>query len=129
MFQLTQKLTLNVQVGPFDTFEELQAAAAREIPGAVVIADNPRQNAHAGQVKDSSGNVIAQWSMPFSFIRPVSFTRIVGPVDTYEELEAAAAKEIPGTKLVHANPKAKDAHSGDVTDSRGNVTGKWTEGK
>jgi hypothetical protein len=122
MFHAIRKVTLNAQLGPFDTFEELQAAASREIPGAVLI----RGNATSGDVKNAQGYVIGKWTLPFQLLHPVTLNAITGPFDTFEELQAEIAKEAPGTVLHVANPKV-DKHSGDVTDSQGNVVGKWTE--
>ena len=125
-FTLVQTVPLRVQVGPFASFEELQSAVARTIPGAVAIPASPA-TAKSGAIKDSAGNVTGEWSMPYQFMHPLTLNAQLGPFETFEELQAAAAKQIPGTKLIPAALHAKDAHVGDVQDYRGQVTGQWTE--
>jgi hypothetical protein len=122
MFQAIRKVTVNAQLGPYDTFEELQAAASREMPGSVLI----RGNATSGDIKNAGGFVVGKWTMPFQLLHTVSLNAITGPFDTFEELQEAVSKETPGSILRLANPKV-DKHSGDVTDSQGVVTGKWYE--
>ena len=46
MFAAIRNVKFNAQIGPHETFAELQAAAAREIPGAV---------------RDSAGRNAGQW--------------------------------------------------------------------
>jgi hypothetical protein len=122
MFQTIRTVTLNAQLGPFDTFEELQAAASREMPGSVLI----RGGASNGEVKNAQGYVTGSWTLPFQLLRPVTLSAITGPTDTFEELQAAVSAETPGTVLHPANPKI-DKHAGEVTDSLGQAVGKWTE--
>lgn len=122
MFTAIRTVTLNAQLGPFDTFEEFQAAIAREIPGAVAI----KGHANSGEVKSASGAVIAGWSSPYQMVRPVTLNAITGPLDTFEGLQAAVSAETPGTVLHVANPKV-DKHSGEITNSTGQSVGKWTE--
>jgi hypothetical protein len=123
MFQAIRKVTLNAQLGPFETFEELQAAASREMPGTVLIRGNA---ASGGEVKDANGFVSGKWTMPYQLLHPVTHQALTGPVETFEELQVAIAKEAPGTTLRLANPKI-DKHSGEVVDSLGAIVGKWTE--
>jgi hypothetical protein len=122
MFTAIRTVTLNAQLGPFQTFEELQAAASREMPGAVLI----RGNASSGDMKNAQGFVVGTWTLPFQLLHPVTLQAITGPVDTFEELQSAVSAETPGTVLHVANPKV-DKHSGEITNSLGQVTGKWTE--
>ena len=124
MFQLIRNLSLNVQLGPFGTFEELQAAAA---PGIVLIAAVP--NATSGDYKSADGTVGRWTSPPFSLIHPASFTALTGPYDTFEELQAAVSRQIPGTVLVPAAKNAKNPHVGFANDSQGRPIGEWQETK
>ena len=128
-FSSLQKIAVNAQLGPFQTFEELQSAVAREMPGAVVLPANPKQGQNGGEIKNSSGAVIGGWSMPFNTIRPLTLNVYCGPYETYEELQSAVALQLPGSTLVAAGPHAKDAHSGDVRDSQGHIDGTWTEAR
>jgi hypothetical protein len=128
MFQLVRKISLNAQLGPFGSFAELQSAVAREMPGCVVIP--PLPNALSGEVKSAEGAVMGRWEAePYRFIHPVSFTAYTGPTDTFEELEVAAAAEIPGAKLLKPVKGAKDQHAGIVTDSLGTPIGEWRESR
>jgi len=45
MYQLLHKVTLNAQIGPFETFEELQSAVATQTPGSVCIPPGRSTNA------------------------------------------------------------------------------------
>jgi hypothetical protein len=122
MFTAIRTVTLNAQLGPFDTFEELQAAASREMPGAVLI----RGNATSGEVKNAQGYVVGKWTLPFQLLHPVTLQAITGPLETFEELQEAVSAETPGAVLHVANPKI-DKHAGEITDSLGAPIGKWTE--
>lgn len=123
MFQAIRKLVVMAQLGPFESFEELQAAVTREMPGTVVIRGT---GSSGGEIKDAQGFVGGSWTMPYQLLHQVNANAITGPVETFEELQVAIAAEAPGTTLRLANPKI-DKHSGDVVDSLGSVVGKWTE--
>lgn len=115
---------MNALAGPFETLEEMQAAASRIVPGAVIV----RQNAHSGEVKNAQSQTVGAWSAaPYQFTRRVAFTALVGPCATFEELQEAAQRELPGSRLAPPDPKAEDKHAGDVKDSLGNTIGTWTE--
>lgn len=60
-FTSLHEVTLNASIGPFETFEELQAATARQTPGALCVPAGPNTNATSGKVKDQGGNVIGTW--------------------------------------------------------------------
>jgi hypothetical protein len=127
-FQLVRKISLNAQLGPFGSFTELQSAVAREMPGCVAIP--PLPNALSGECKSADGALIGRWEAdPYRLVHPVSFTAYTGPCDTFEELEEAAGREIPGSKLLKPAKGSKDQHSGDVTDSLGRPIGKWQESR
>lgn len=122
MFTAIRTLSLHQHLGPFQTFEELQAAIGRERPGSVAVYSNTG----SGDIKGPQGQVIGGWSSPYQCAYPITVNVLTGPVDTFEELQFAVGKDAPWAALRAPNPKV-DKHSGDVVDSQGNAIGKWTE--
>jgi hypothetical protein len=127
MFSVVRPVSFNAQLGPYESFTELQAAVAREIPGAIIVPGGA--NATQGHAKGASGEDLGMWhSVPFTFVHPVSFTAYTGPCETIEELQVKIAQQVPGAVLV---PPAKrllgSEKVGEVRDSSGRVIGQWIE--
>lgn len=129
MFSVHRPVSFSAQIGPYETFAELQAAAQRQIPGVVLIP--PAPNATQGQIKTASGTDLGLWhSPPFTMVYPVSFTALTGPADTMDDLQIALSKEVPGALLTPpVKHLLKNANTGNVVDSQGRVIGQWYEGR
>ena len=129
MFFALRKVSFSAQLGPYESFAELQAAAGREIPDAILVTHGA--NLTQGPIRNSTGSDIGTWNAPpFTLHHQVSLTACTGPSDTIEELEIALCKEVPGAKVL---PPVKhfleNEHMGNVADSSGNVIGHWYEGR
>jgi len=125
-FQLMRPLQLKVQIGPFESFAELESAAHQQIPGIVLIPAVDK-NATQGQVKGPDGADWGFWqASPFTLVYPLALTQLLGPFDTVDELKAAAAQAIPGAVLL---TPAKHARTGEVRDQAGRLAGEWMEFK
>jgi hypothetical protein len=129
MFYVLRKCSFSAQLGPYESFPELQAAAAREIPGTVLVTQGA--NVTQGPIKNAAGNQIGTWhAPPFAMQYPVHLTAYTGPCETLDDMEAAIALEVPGAKLVPpARHLLKSEHTGNVTDSQGRIVGQWYEGR
>jgi hypothetical protein len=64
-FSMMRKITVDAQLGPFETFSELQSAAATEHPGTVLIRPDPKgfpkQTLKSGDVHDAQGHIVGTW--------------------------------------------------------------------
>jgi hypothetical protein len=64
-FSLTRDITIKQQLGPYNTFAEMQSAVALETPGTVCIRPDakgfPKQTLKSGEVHDSAGHITGEW--------------------------------------------------------------------
>jgi hypothetical protein len=126
MFSMLRPLSFSAQLGPYDTFAELQAAAGREIPGSILIP--APSNSTQGRITNASGADLGLWhSPPFTLAYPVSLTAYTGPCETVQDMQTAISKQIPGALLIPPVKGAKDQKSGEVQDAQGNTVGHWYE--
>ena len=126
MFSAIRNVKFNAQIGPHETFAELQAAAAREIPGAVLTGP-PNANTTQGKCKGADGGDLGLWTgPPFVLTHPVSLTTYTGPFETLDELQIAVSHDIPSAVLVPP-AKGSSGHAGEIRDSAGRNAGQWIE--
>jgi hypothetical protein len=128
MFAAIRHVAFSAQLGPHETFAELQAAASGAIPGAVLIP--PVQNSTQGRCKGAGGEDLGLWhGPPFVMAYPVAFTAYIGPFETLDELQVAVSHQVPGAALVLPVKHLLGAsdHLGEVRDSAGHNVGQWIE--
>jgi hypothetical protein len=128
MFAAIRGVSFNAQLGPFETFAELQAAGSRELPGSLFI---PAASANVAQglCRAADGSPLGTWhGPPFSMSYPVALRSYIGEFDSLDELQVAVAHVIAGAVMVPPNKKLFGSeHRGDIMDASGHVAAHWIE--